>query len=305
MPCFNAESYVVQAVESALGQTYRDIELIVVDDGSTDGTARILGRYRRDLTLIHQSRGGAFVARNRGLSAATGEFVAFLDSDDYWDAACLEKLHAALLQHGADVAYCGWQNLRTGTGGNEPYVPPDYNAGDVVAHFLGSCPWPIHAALTRRRVIDALGGFSERRRSAMDYDLWLRLLGVTRNIVQVPEVLAFYRWHDKGQISSVRWRQVLDAREARRAFAANHPGLVRCLQSSRLRTLLNEPVRTAARECLWRRDLVSARILFRAALGFGALRPSDAKYAMASLLPSRAFSMIVGLMDKLHPGSSA
>jgi hypothetical protein len=67
-----------------------------------------------------------------------------------------------------------------------------------------------------------------------------------------------------------------------------------------LRALVNEPVLTAAYECLWRRDLISARILFRAALGFGAVRPADAKYALASLLPSKVFQMIVGFVDKFH-----
>ena len=76
-----------------------------------------------------------------------------------------------------------------------------------MAHFVRTCPWPIHAALVKRNIVERLGGFSERRFASMDYDFWLRALAETQNIKRVPEVLAFYRWHNLGQISAVKWRQ--------------------------------------------------------------------------------------------------
>jgi len=295
MPCFNAEIYIAEAIESVLGQTYRDVELIVVEDGSRDSTPHIVKKYGSRILALTGEGKGPYPARNRGIAAASGEFLAFLDADDYWDARCLQELHEALMQKEADLAYCGWQNVGSYPGGREPYVPHDYMAGDPVLEFLQSCPWPIHAALTRRAVIDGIGGFSERRHSAMDYDLWLRVLGATRRMVRVPKVLAFYRWHEHGQISSNKWPQVLDAREARAAFAARQPHLI-AATGAQVRSLVNEPVCVEARNALWRNDLCSAQKLFRASLLLGAVHWKDAKYIVASLFPSAIFQRLVRLV---------
>ncbi|MDE2147709.1 MAG: glycosyltransferase, partial [Burkholderiales bacterium] len=219
MPCYNAERFVEQAVRSALGQSHGRVELLVVDDGSTDGSAAVLARLQAEfgsrLTRLRTERAGPYPARNLALRHAGGELVAFLDADDWWEPDFLAAAWAAMQAAAADVAYCGWQNVAEGAPrgapGTEPYVPPAYEQGDLAAQFLRGCPWPIHAALLRREVIDALGGFSERRFSSMDYDLWLRLLGVTQRLVRVPRVLAYYRWHGQGQISAVKGRQALDA----------------------------------------------------------------------------------------------
>jgi glycosyltransferase involved in cell wall biosynthesis len=100
MPCFNARAFVEQAVRSALGQDYANIELIVVDDGSTDGSRDILaqlkGAYPGRMTVLHQQNQGPYPARNAGLGRANGTLVAFLDADDYWAVDCLTKLHRTL-----------------------------------------------------------------------------------------------------------------------------------------------------------------------------------------------------------------
>jgi glycosyltransferase involved in cell wall biosynthesis len=210
MPCYNAEPYLREAVDSVLGQSYPNVELIVVDDGSTDRSLDLLRAYGDRIKLLSQPNQGPYPARNHGLAHASGEYVAFLDADDWWSLDCLEKLHRTLVEHEADLVYCGWQNVGEGIQA-APFVPPEYEQEDPVAHFVRTCPWPIHAALIRRELVDRLGGFSERRYSSMDYDFWLRALALTRRIKRVPEVLAFYRWHHRGQISAVKWRQVLDA----------------------------------------------------------------------------------------------
>jgi glycosyltransferase involved in cell wall biosynthesis len=84
LPVFNREASIARAIESVLGQTYGNVELIVVDDGSTDGTADILARYSERATILAQSNGGAYKARNLALRRARGELVAFVDSDDAW-----------------------------------------------------------------------------------------------------------------------------------------------------------------------------------------------------------------------------
>ncbi len=301
MPCFNAEAYVKEAVESALGQSYPHVELIVVDDGSVDRSPQILEGLQAinssRMRLLHQYRSGPFPARNLALRHARGEFIAFLDADDWWRHDALELLHQALTENGAELAYCGWQNVGPKIEA-KPYVPPEYEKLDTADYFLKSCPWPIHGALTRRSTIDAVGAFSERRFSAMDYDLWLRIYGITERFVRVPEVLAFYRWHSPAQISATSWRQVLDARRVRRDFIAHHPARVLHMSQKRLKEVTEDVVLAAAYKAFWKRDLVSAQRLFRHALRHGYWRRSDARHVVTAMLPMPVYQWLVGLADR-------
>ena len=301
MPCHNAERYLGEAIGSALGQSYGNVELIVVDDGSTDASPDIATNLAKEhagrLTLLRVKQGGPYPARNLGLQRAQGEFIAFLDADDWWEPTALARLHGALVGANADLAYCGWQNVGEGVQ-SEPYVPPEYEKGDPVEAFIRACPWPIHAALVKRTVVDQLGGFSVRRFSSMDYDFWLRALALTRNIVRVPEVLAFYRWHDAGQISAVKWRQVLDALAVQQDFVRANPQLVAHLPARRLRELTEGRVVQQAYRALWKRDVASAHKLFRHVALARTFGIRDMRHAMSALLPISAYRRLVGLVDR-------
>jgi len=301
MPCFNAAPYVNEAVSSVLGQTYGNVELVVVDDGSTDGSDTILtelaGVHPDRIRLLHSNRLGPYPARNLALRQADGELIAFLDADDWWLPETLEKLHAALVEADADLAYCGWQNVGEGME-SPPYVPPAYEEEDAVAHFLRSCPWPIHAALVKRPVVEQVGGFSERRFASMDYDFWLRALAETRRIKRVPEVMAFYRWHQLGQVSAVKWRQVLDALDAQQDFIRRNPGLVAHLPAEKLRDLTEGQVLRQAYRAFWKRDLVSARKLFRHAAVKGTYRMGDLRHVLSAFLPMPVYRGLVKLTER-------
>ena len=303
MPCYNAAAFVEDAVNCVMKQTYPDVELIVVDDGSTDGSTAILQQlathYSPRLTLLCQDRMGPYPARNLGLEHARGERVAFLDADDYWTPDALEKLASAMENYQADIAYCGWQNVGVGAPGTDPYIPPDYSQMDTAAEFLRSCPWPIHAALVRREALDAIKGFSERRFSAMDYDLWLRLYAHTQKLVRVPEVMAFYRWHDKGQISKTKWKQVLDALQVKRDFVTHHPERVAHLPKDKIIELSDGFLLREAYRVYWRRNLVDAQKLFRRALVSGGWKAGDLKYLLPALLPGSWFHWLVIQSDRL------
>ncbi|MCD6705021.1 MAG: glycosyltransferase [Thiobacillus sp.] len=303
MPCYNAAAFVEEAVNCVMNQTYPDVDLVVVDDGSTDGSVEILQqlatRYSPRLTLLFQEHLGPYPARNLGLKHAHGGCVAFLDADDYWTPDCLEKLSVAMADEQADIVYCGWQNVGLGAPGADPYIPPDYSQMDTAAEFLRSCPWPIHAALVRRDAIDAVKGFSERRFSAMDYDFWLRLYAHTQKIVRVPEVMAFYRWHDKGQISKTKWKQVLDALQVRRDFVTNYPERVAHLSKDRVFELSDGFLLREAYRAYWQRNLTDAQKLFRRAFTQGLWKAGDMKYLLPALLPLAWFQWLVAQSDRL------
>lgn len=303
MPCFNAGPYLDESVGCVMAQTLADLELIVVDDGSTDDSVerleQLVRRYPGRLQLLKQDRKGPYPARNLALRHAKGELVAFLDADDYWRTDFLARMDDALSAAAADIAYCGWQNVGQGAPGTEPYLPPVYEQGDPVEYFLRNCPWPIHAAVVRREVLDAVGGFSERRFSSMDYDLWLRVLGHTQRMIRVPEVMAFYRWHGGGQVSSVKWRQVLDAEEAQRGFVRDHPERVSHLSPARLSELIEGRVLQQAFKAVWSRDLASAQRLFRHASLASTLRGGALVHVMAAWLPQRLYLAGFRLLDRL------
>jgi glycosyltransferase involved in cell wall biosynthesis len=302
MPCYNAAPYVEEAIASVLRQTYPDTEIIVIDDGSRDTSPDIVGdlvkAHPGRIQLKHQNHLGPYPARNLGLHHARGEFVAFLDADDWWREDCLEKLLNTLQHNNADLTYCGWQNIGKHAASEEPYIPPAYESGDPAAAFLRGCPWPIHAALIRRTVIEAVEGFSERRFSSMDYDLWLRILAHTTNILLVPEVLAFYRWHGSDQISAAKWRQVLDAVQVRRDFITRFPEMVTHLSSETIYELVDGQLLKEAYRAYWKRDLANAQKLFRAAFTARAWRTRDLKYLLPAILPTRIFQGLVGLLGK-------
>jgi hypothetical protein len=304
MPCFNAAPYLTEAIESALGQSYSNVELILVDDGSTDASPNIAAglarKYSERVTLLQSQRLGPYPARNLGLQRARGEFIAFLDADDWWAPTALAKLHAALVGARADAAYCGWQNVGEGVK-SEPYVPPSYEQTDAVEAFLRATPWPIHAALVKRTVVDQLGGFSVRRFSSMDYDFWLRLLALTRSIVRVPEVLAYYRWHGPNQVSAVKWRQVLDALSVQQDFIRRNGQLVAHLPPDRLLEYTEGQVLKQAYRALWKRDIASAQKLFRHVARARSFGFKDLRHVASALLPLPAYRWLLSFADRPQP----
>jgi GT2 family glycosyltransferase len=214
---------------------------------------------------------------------------------------CLEKLHAALCNSDAVLAYCGWQNIGIEGGGGKPYIPPDYESGNKVELFLQhAAPWPIHAALIRRSALEEVGGFSERLFSCMDYDLWLRIAS-SQNIKRVNEALAFYRHHSEDQITSKKWEQARNAWLVKRNFIKQYPELVSDIFPSSLKQLVHGELHHRAYEAYWKRDLVSARKIFRMALRTGYLRFKDLKYIIPALLPE---SMYIDLIKKIDVHSN-
>ena len=127
VPAYNAEKYLKQCIESVQQQTYQDWELLVIDDGSKDGTRRKAEQFAAGddrIRVLHKKNGGVSSARNLGLQVAKGDYIAFLDVDDHFVPQCLETLWAALHQAGADSAACAHLNIRPdGQSWPEPVLP--------------------------------------------------------------------------------------------------------------------------------------------------------------------------------------
>ena len=299
MPCYNAVAHLPASVGSVLAQTFVDWELIAVDDGSRDATLAWL-QTQPDARIrpLAQPNRGVSAARNAGLAAARGRFVAFLDADDTWAADFLEKMQGALqARPDAVLAYCGWQNLGLPGGRGEPFIPPDYETSDKAALLFAGCRWPIHAALVRREAVLAANGFDPALKNAEDYALWLRV-ATTAPIVRVQEVLAFYHFHGNGQASGDHARAALQHWQAQCNYLAAHPAFRTMLGRTRLRTLTAGELLQRGYASYWQRDLPAARRIFRAVMkqGYGTL--TDWKYMLPAWLPESWHRWLIGLRDR-------
>lgn len=302
MPCFNALAHLPVSLASVVAQTLSDWELIVIDDGSTDRSFDWLQSQKDDrLVIVHQSNQGVSAARNAGLRLARGEYVAFLDADDTWAPSFLEAMLAALAaQPQAALAYCGWQNVGLSGGRGQPFVPPDYEAQDKQEKLFAGCRWPIHAAMTRRTEILSAGGFNQSLKNAEDYALWLEI-AAKAPIVRVPEVLSYYHFHGAGQASSNRLRAVEQLLAAQQAYLDMHPDFARRLGRSRVRKLIYDRVIRAGFDSYWKRDLITARAIFRRAVVAGYGSPRDWLYMLPALLPLSMHRRLIRLLEDHEP----
>jgi glycosyltransferase involved in cell wall biosynthesis len=300
MPCHNAAPYVGEAVASVLAQTYPHVELVIVDDGSTDGASDVLqglaAAHPERITLVYQNRAGPWAARNHALARAHGAFIAFLDADDTWAPEALARLHAALDAARADIACCGWQSMGVGVTAPQPHPPPAADAAGALDHAFEHGAWPLNALLIHRPRLDALHGFSERLPTAMDFDLWLRLLADAPVLAAVPEALAQRRRYPRDDARIPQWQQVSDAVAVRRDFARHHPDAVAHYTPFRLDELIYAPLLREAYRCHWRHDTESARRLFRRAFRTAGWQAGDLKHLVASLLPAPLYRGVVDLV---------
>lgn len=303
MPCYNAMQHVEHAINSVLLQTYPSWELLIVDDGSKDDSYSVISKFvSKDVLRIHlfrQENCGQWPARNLALRHSKGEFIACLDADDYWREDFLGRMVDPLKRNEADISYCGWQNFGSQAVSRQPYVPPRYEEGDPVREFLTSCPWPIHAAVTRWEIFKSIGGFSERHRRSMDYDFWLRTLGAGARYRLVPEVMAFYRWDGQGQMSDATAAQGLTALEIREMFMSEFPALVAHLPVKAKKELLCKQIRKKAYALYWAGETENARSLFLALMKRRIFFLKDFSYACICFLPEQVMDRLRRLKEKL------
>ena len=195
MPAYQAAWCVGAAVESVLWQTYTDLELVVVDDGSTDGTADVVSAHAGPVKLVRQENAGVAAARNRGIAEAEGELIAFCDADDLLLPHHLEALAAVYDAHRGSLATANSYWLFPG--GIHPskvrykgrFPAPDGQRRAILEQNFVST-----LALFPRSLVDEVGPFDEELRRAEDWDFWLRAIFSGRRVALQRRPLALYRW---------------------------------------------------------------------------------------------------------------
>jgi glycosyltransferase involved in cell wall biosynthesis len=218
VPAYNGERYLGAALESILGQDYRPLEVILVDDGSTDGTARVARSYP-GVRYLYQPNQGAAAARNAGVAASRGELLSFLDSDDVWTPRKLSLQVGFLLKH-PEVGYC-LARMQNFLEPDCPLPPPWVQPEEAAAPEIGALPSTL---IVRREIFDRIGGFDPRYPVGEDIDWFFRAKDSGIPFAILPEVLLRRRLHDsnltrqKGLGPSPVTKIVKTSLDRRRAF---------------------------------------------------------------------------------------
>jgi glycosyltransferase involved in cell wall biosynthesis len=201
IPTFNRAQSVGKAINSVLKQTYQDFETIVVDDGSTDNTKLTVDSYGNSVKYLYQANSGAGSARNTGISNSTGEYIAFLDSDDFFAEQNLEK-KISILEEQLQIGwiYSDWQFVdEQGAFLKKGSVQHDYSkkrlSGNIFAELFYKRNFITPSTvIVRRSVLDHVGYFDPMIPSQEEYDLWLRI-SAKYSIHYIDEILVFRTIH--------------------------------------------------------------------------------------------------------------
>jgi len=198
LPTYNGERYIAESIASALAQTLPPHEIIVVDDGSTDGTGKVVATFGDKVRYIYQNNKGASGAYNTGIEAATGDYIAFLEHDDLW-ASEKNASQVGFLEENESfgMVFCPVELLKEGVPSKENDIDSQQGEGEYsFADFFGrnrvlNCS----SVMLRKSVFQNVSGFREELRLAFDYDLWLRIVAKYR-VMCLGGASVMYRIHD-------------------------------------------------------------------------------------------------------------
>jgi len=293
---YNHARFISESVESAQSQTYRDFEHIVVDDGSTDNTTEVLQPFQNRIRYLHQENQGVHAALNTGMRAATGDYIALLDSDDVWLPNKLERQMRALEEEpDAGLAYCLAQVIDAAgevKTDREVLGRPVSNPRDAYAELLRDNPVPALTAVFRRDCLHEVGFFNSDFKAMTDWDLWIRIADHWP-IVFVPEVLASYRehesntWHLMVQNGRVERERLMLLKNASKSARRTRHAEKRAIVNSVFRELA---LKTAYGH--WYRHRYAEAI--RYALFALRLRPALVKDALLAIRPRFIPRLVVG-----------
>jgi Glycosyl transferase family 2 len=197
-PAYNAEGTIAETIRSVLEQSYPHWEQVVVDDGSSDGTARVVSNFEDSrIRMIRQSRGGEAAARNSGLLESRHEWLLFLDADDWIAPAYLERVtHLLVSEPTRDAVIC--RAARVTLDGTVVVEEDNLPEGDLFPILARYPPFHVHACVVRKSIVDEVGGFDPSLERCPDWDLWQRVARSGARFAALDEVLAYYRMSPNG-----------------------------------------------------------------------------------------------------------
>jgi glycosyltransferase involved in cell wall biosynthesis len=251
IPSYNCELYIAETLESILNQTFKDIEIIVVDDGSTDKTRQIVTSYGAPVRLVTQTNVGVCAARNRGIGEAAGQYVCFMDHDDYWLPDKLALQLEQMQRHPeAGLVYstfAWWNPAPDGVFPNPDSYKDESTGAAIDEEFSG---WIYHlllldcwvltsSALIRVEVFDKCGVFDESLPYSEDWDLWLRIAR-EYPFIKLKKALTLYRQHpQQGNLiaRNIDYRTELLSRAAARWGLCSPDG--RCITRRQFRETMS------------------------------------------------------------------
>jgi len=221
VPTYNCAKYLGSSVTSALRQTVRPAEIIIIDDGSTDDTEMVIRQFGDKVTYIKQSNAGVSAARNRGVAESSSEFIAFLDADDYWEPTKLEK-QLAVFDSDPEIGlvHCGMREFDSETGetvglridGKEGWVADDLLLWDEPVIIGPGC-----TIVVRRLAFESTYGFDPSIKVGEDWDLCFRIARKYK-VGFVREPLVNYRLHSGGEHRNVENMEIGMGRFYAKAF---------------------------------------------------------------------------------------
>jgi len=210
IPAYNVEKYLQATIDSALSQTIKDKEIIIVDDGSTDGTLELASKYKNTaIKLISQPNRGASAARNTGFRASKGDYIQFLDADDILEPSKISQQLKLVATHGDDVIYSGRWGLFYGSESTALF-----DANELWNNFENPIDWLVtawskmkwmhpSAWLTSRKLIESAGLWDESLSLHDDGEFFCRVLLKSKGIIFCSEAVSYYRKGIEGSLSSI------------------------------------------------------------------------------------------------------
>jgi glycosyltransferase involved in cell wall biosynthesis len=196
IPAYNQAHYLGEAIRSALAQTYADLAVIVVDDGSTDPTREVVESFNDPrITYVYQENAGLSAARNTGIRRTNSPYISFLDSDDLFLPEKLSLL-VPLLEKDAEIHLAAGQAVVIDEKGRRREKQSENKIPDPSSRFLLYNPLHVGSVLLRRACLEKIGLFDEDLRAYEDWDLWLRLLRAGYRIAWIDQPVSLYRFHE-------------------------------------------------------------------------------------------------------------
>lgn len=210
IPCFNAEKWIREAIESCLTQTYSDVEIIVIDDGSTDNSLKIIKTFGNKIIWRSYPQKGGNYARNRGFELSQGEYIQYLDADDYILAEKIEKQVSFLEATGADVVYGDWRHQRHLPDGSSflDKIEISETQADILAALLANWWVALAALMYKRSAVENSDKWDESLLAAQDRDFLLSVVMNGAKVVYQPGCYAIYRRYGSVTVSTsskARW----------------------------------------------------------------------------------------------------